>query len=207
MMNIALSIHATDSFKLENIQNLKGLDFIHVDVMDGKFVKNVCLNLNLFELIKDQFDLPIIAHMMVIDPANYLKKVIENIHGFFFHYESEGDKFQIIREVHDHKRKVGIVLNPETSINKITEFLPLIDYVLILGVHPGYSGQKFIPNTVSKVQELSKFKVKFPFLIDVDGGVNLENAIYLRDADILSSASTILHARNPNEIINKLKLL
>jgi len=207
MKKIAVSLHATESFSPNVIRNLKGLDYIHIDVMDGKFVSPINLNLDAFELVKRNYDIPIIAHLMVVDPANYIEKIIDKVYIFLFHFEIEGDRNQIIEKVHRYGKKVGIVLNPSTSIENVIEYLSKLDYVLILGVNPGYSGQKFITNTVAKVNELCKYKMKFPFLIDVDGGVNLDNAISLKNADILSSSSAILQAKDPNNIINKLKQL
>jgi len=203
MKKVAVSVHATKDFSPEIIRNLKRLDFIHVDVMDGKFVKPINLNLNVFRVINQNFTIPIIAHMMVIDPYDYIDKIIDYIHAFFFHYEIKGDKYQIIDIVHQYAKRVGIVINPSTPVEKIIEFLPKVDYVLILGVNPGYSGQKFIPEVIKKVDILAELKLEFPFQIDVDGGVNLDNAYYLKNADILSSASAILNAKDPNLVIEK----
>jgi ribulose-phosphate 3-epimerase len=205
MKKVAVSVHATNDFSPEILRNLKGLDFIHVDVMDGKFVKPINLNLNVFKVINQNFKIPIIAHMMVIDPFNYVDKIIDYIYAFFFHYESKGEKYQIINKVHQYKKKVGLVINPSTPVDKITEFLAKIDYILILGVNPGYSGQKFILSTIEKLNELAKLKVQYGFQIDIDGGITLENLKELHQADIISSFSTIFHSKNPNRMIKKIQ--
>ena len=102
-------------------------------------------------------------------------------------------------------KRLFIALNPETPVSRIKPFLELIDLVLILGVNPGWSGQKFIPSTVNKVNELFQYKKEHDFLIDVDGGVNLDIAKSLKNADILTSASAILKSSNPNLIVKELK--
>ena len=99
---------------------------------------------------------------------------------------------------------VGIAINPDTEIEKIIPFLNDIDLVLAMCVFPGSSGQKFLDESIVKVKKLAALKDKYDFLIDVDGGINLYNANLL-DADILSSTSTILNSKNPNQVIELLK--
>ena len=205
MRKVALSIHAKEHFSIDIMKNLRGLDYIHIDLMDGKFVINKCLNFEVFKLIKEYFDLPIIAHMMVQDPSQYLNEVLEYSDYFLFHFETEEDRIDLIEKIKAHNKKVGIAINPETRISAIKYLLDEIDMVLVLGVHPGWSGQQFISDTINKINELAIYKEKSNFLIDVDGGVNLQNAILMKNADILTSASTILFAENPNSVINQLK--
>ncbi len=205
MKKVAVAIHATNNFDISSVLGLKGLDYIHVDVMDGQFVNNTMLNLNIFKLLQEHVKIPIIAHLMVANPGEYIKKIAEYSDGILFHFESEGTPHPIISQIKNHNKQVGIVVNPPTSISEIKDFLDQLDFVLVMGVNPGWSGQKFIPETIGKVNELAQFKTKINFLIDVDGGVNLENAQHLRNADILSSSSTILKAEDPNEVIKQLK--
>ena len=96
MKKVAVSVHAIDDFDLSIIKGLKGLDFIHVDVMDGKFVKTKKNNLTVFKVLKSNTSIPIIAHLMVINPIDYVPKIIEYIDGLFFHFESNGDKNSFI---------------------------------------------------------------------------------------------------------------
>lgn len=205
MKKIAVSIHAKANFNPDILKNLKGIDYIHIDVMDGKFVDNFNLNLETFKVVKENFEIPILAHLMVVDPLNYVNDIIDYIYAFLFHFEINDDIRVIIEEIKNCNKKVGLVINPPTKISDILDFLPLLDLVLILGVNPGWSGQKFIPNTINKVNELAKYKTSYNFLIDIDGGVNLENATLLENADILTSASTILNAEDPNRVIKKFK--
>lgn len=205
MKKVAVSLHAKDNFSIDILKNLKGLDYIHIDVMDGKFINNLNLNLDVFKLVKKNIKVPIIAHLMVVNPLDYLNLISNYIYAFFFHFEIHDDIKYIIESVKEKGKKVGLVINPKTEVSDIVDYLPLLDFVLILGVNPGWSGQKFIPNTINKVNELEKYKKFYDFLIDVDGGINLENAILLEKADILTSASTILNSRAPNKIIKKFK--
>jgi len=205
MKKVAVAIHATQDFDINSILNLENLDFIHVDVMDGLFVNNKMLNLDIFQTLKENFTIPIIAHLMVKDPIEYIDKIIADVDVIFFHFEADGEILSIIKKIGTYHKKKGIVLNPSTPVSKIVPFLSELDFILIMGVNPGWSGQKFLPATIEKVNQLAKYKQKFKFEIDVDGGINLKNARKLKNADILNSSSTILEAPNPNEAINLLK--
>ncbi|MHA1293635.1 MAG: hypothetical protein ACTSQJ_13330, partial [Promethearchaeota archaeon] len=99
MKKVAVSIHAIENFDHTIIKNLDGIDFIHVDVMDGQFVDNKNINLNAFKILKDNYTTPIIAHLMVLNPENYVKKIINFIDTFIFHFESKGDKETIIKKI------------------------------------------------------------------------------------------------------------
>ena len=205
MKKIAVSIHAIEDFTLNIIKDLKDFDYIHVDVMDGKYVNNINNNLNVFGLLKETYNTPIIAHLMVINPIDYIEKIIRDIDIFLFHLEIPNDIKATIEEVRNYNKKVGLAINPETKISKIIPYLKEIDLVLVMSVYPGLSGQKFIPNTVKKVNHLAKLKKNYNFIIDVDGGINLINAKLLKNADLLTSSSTILKAKDPNKIIKSLR--
>ena len=173
--------------------------------MDGKFVNNTNINLDAFKVLSENYKTPIIAHLMVINTIDYIDKIIDYIDYFLFHFENDEDKLAIIKEVKAKNKKVGIAINPDTKISEIVPYLDKIDIVLVMSVFPGWSGQKFIEKTIEKINTLAEYKNKFNFKIDVDGGINLENAKMLKNTDILSSASTILKAKDPNTIIYALK--
>ncbi|MHA1486723.1 MAG: ribulose-phosphate 3-epimerase [Promethearchaeota archaeon] len=204
MRKVAVSIHATDDFNTDIINELKGLDYIHVDVSDGEFTSFKNLNLEVFRILHEMYDLPIIAHMMVVNPSEFIEQIIEFVDIFTFHKEIEGDINAIIRKVKKKNKKVGLAINPNTDISEIQSYLGSIDLVLVMSVNPGGSGQKFIPNSVEKVNRLREYKKKYNFLIDIDGGINLKNAPEL-NVDIISSTSTILNAKDPNRVIESLK--
>jgi len=205
MKEVAVSIFAKNDFDPLILNGLKGIDYIHVDVMDGKFVNNTNINLDAFKVLSENYKTPIIAHLMVINTIDYINKIIDYIDYFLFHFENDEDKLAIIKEVKAKNKKVGIAINPNTKILEIVPYLDKIDIVLVMSVFPGWSGQKFIEKTIEKINTLAEYKKKFNFKIDVDGGINLENAKKLKNTDILSSASTILKAKDPNTIIYALK--
>lgn len=207
MKKVAVSLHAKENFDPDIIKDLKGLDYIHVDVMDGNFVQNKQNNLEIFKILKKYYNLPIIGHFMVNHPLIYIDNVIEYTDIFVFHYESDGDRQNIINKIKILDKKVGIAINPDTSISKIIPYLKQINVVLIMAVKPGYSGGKFLTETIDKANFLFDYRQKnnLNFVIDVDGGVNSDNA-KLINAEILTSASAILKANNPNSIIQLLKL-
>jgi len=205
MKKVSVSIHAIEDFDPDIIKGLENLDYIHVDVFDGKFCNNKQDNLECFKILKDYTEVPIIAHLMVQKPYDYVNKIIENIDIFEFHYESEVDIEEIIDIVQKKNKKICIVINPDTPISSVEPYLNNLDLVLVMSVNPGWSGQKFIPEIIDKVNNLARIKEKFKFEIEVDGGINLENAKQLSNADILCSASYILKAENPNLAIQLLK--
>ena len=147
MKKVAISIHAIENFKPEIIENLTGFDYIHVDIMDGKFVNSKNDNLSILRILKEISNTPIIVHLMVINPFDYIKKIIDNIDIFLFHFEIDEDINEIIKEVRSYNKQVGIAINPETRISEIIQYLNHIDLVLIMSVHPGWSGQKFLQDT------------------------------------------------------------
>jgi ribulose-phosphate 3-epimerase len=204
MKKIAVSIHARKNFNPHIIKDIDGLDYIHVDVADGVFANVKHVNLDTFRILKENYNIPIIAHMMVVKPFDYIDKIVKYLHSFTFHLEIEGNKWHIINEIKNRGKKIGIAINPNTKISEIIPYLEAINLVLVMCVHPGKSGQKFITQSIDKVNSLSEYKKDFDFEIEVDGGINLENAEKL-NADILSSTSTILNSDTPNTIIQLLK--
>ena len=207
MKKVAISLHATENFNPNIIKDLEGLDYIHVDCMDGKFVNNKQNNLGVFEILKDRYSLPIIAHLMVSEPLNYIEKIIRFIDVFIFHIESGGNIEELIQQIRNYNKNVGIAINPNTPLEKIIPYLNKIDIILVMAVEPGWSGQEFIWETPGKINLLFAYRHqnKLKFEIDVDGGINTQNAKFI-NADILTSASTILKADDPNLIIQLLKV-
>lgn len=205
MKKIAVSIHAIENFTVDILKGLEGFDYIHVDFMDGIFVNNRNKNLDVFQKIKEAYNIPIIAHLMVINPFDYIKKIINYIDIFLFHFEIDNKKDVIIKEIRKYNKKVGLAINPETNISEIIPYLNKIDLILVMSVKPGWSGQKFLMSSIERVNKLAQYKNKYDFIIDIDGGINLTNAKLLKNTDILTSSSTILKAKDPNKIIKLLR--
>ncbi|MFX0039503.1 MAG: ribulose-phosphate 3-epimerase [Promethearchaeota archaeon] len=205
MKKVAVSIHAKENFTVDVLKGLEGFDYIHVDIMDGIFVNNESRNLDVFQKINEAYSYPIIAHLMVVDPFKYIKEIINYIDIFLFHFEIDHYKDKIINEVRKYNKKVGIAINPSTDIKEIIPYLKRIDMILVMSVNPGWSGQKFLYKSIERLNYLAKYKNKYNFFIDIDGGINLVNARLLINTDILTSSSTILKAQDPNKIIKMLK--
>jgi len=204
MKKIAVSIHAQDDFDREILRGLNDLDYIHVDVSDGIFSSLKNHNLDVFRILNETYQIPLIAHMMVNAPSDYIDQIIEYVEFYTFHFEIEKNKNDLIEIIKEKKKKVGIAISPDTEVQEIVPYLDDIDIVLVMSVYPGGSGQQFIPHSIEKVNDLYKYKDKHDFLIDIDGGINLDNSAKL-NVDILSSTSTILNASDPNRVISILK--
>jgi ribulose-phosphate 3-epimerase len=162
-------------------------DVIQIDIMDGKLVPNVSIGVEEVRQVKSKSKLEM--HLMVKNPMAYIKP-FASIGAFraIFHIESDDNALDVIDEIRQSNMEPGIALNPPTPIEKIQPFLNLVDIVLVMGVNPGFQGQKFIPETLSKVQAIKKIK---PVIIEVDGGVNPETGPDLIKAgvDVLNVGS------------------
>jgi ribulose-phosphate 3-epimerase len=193
---------------------IDGATYIHYDVMDGKFVEATSFSSQGFALLKAYcpnvlFD----VHLMVEDVAEEIKKFIPlTPHMLSFHYEAvkKEEIPSLIKEIHAFKIKTGIVINPDTKVESIISYLPLVDFVLIMSVYPGKGGQKFIPDTLEKIHDLNKYRTQnhLLFQIEVDGGINdiTGKACVNQGANILVAGSYILKAENQYLALRKLKL-
>lgn len=184
------------------------VDFIHVDVMDGKYVRGKA---NLYSDIKDigsytrkRLDI----HFMVNKPLKMIDDyALLNVFCMTFHMNIKNDLDDVINRCHAYGIKVGIAVNPEDDLELVYPYLNKIDLVLIMSVHPGLPGQEFIKEVIPKIKALRKKikEEKLNILISVDGGVNLENKDKLHDADILVSGSAVTNSSNYIEVIDNLK--
>lgn len=180
-------------------------DYIHVDIMDGIFAgkKNFT-----YEEIKDHFNgikKPLDIHLMVNDSFSYIKEFVKLKPEFLtFHIESTNNVRECIKYLHDHNVKAGIALNPETRIYNILPYINEVDLVLVLSVHPGYGGQKFIKDVLKKINELKALQNKYNYLVNVDGGIN-GDTIKDINSDMVVSGFYVVSQDNYNERINELK--
>ena len=180
-------------------------DYIHVDIMDGKFVDNKNFT---YEEIKDYFEgvnKPLDIHIMAEDNLSYIKDFAKlNPEFITFHIESCTNVDECINYLHEHNIKVGIALKPETRIYNILPYLSKIDLVLLLSVNPGYGGQKFIKDIIKKINELKAIQPKYNFIINVDGGIN-DDTIKDVKSDMVVSGFYVVSQNNYNERISNLK--
>ena len=190
-------------------------DYFHIDVMDGKFVEKDTTEImqEYSNSLKQISNIPLDVHLMVEDIKAYIDSYIPfepNI--ITFHLEACKDKeevLELIKYIKDNNIKVGISIKPNTKVEEIYEYLPLIHLVLIMTVEPGLGGQKLIPETIYKVKDLKEYidKNNIDIDIEVDGGVNLENKDKIKElgANIIVAGSAIINSNNFKETIAKIK--
>ena len=203
---ISPSILSADFSKLgSEIQKLEKAkaDLIHIDVMDGHFVPNITIGPEVINKLKKYTSLPFDVHLMISPVHNFIKNFADaGADIITIHPEATNDLESSIKKIKLYNKKVGISLNPETSLDKLNNVLDKIDLVLIMSVNPGFGGQKFIENTLNKIRKL-RLKIdqlKLKVEIEVDGGINFENSksIIKAGADILVSGTTIFKSNGGN---------
>ena len=190
-------------------------DYFHIDVMDGKFVKNNTVDLmqSYCGQIRQVSNLPLDVHLMVNDVKTYIDSYIPfEPNTITFHLEACKNKeevFELINYIKENNIKVGISIKPNTAVEELYKYLPYIHSVLIMTVEPGYGGQKLIPETINKVKFLKEYieENNIEIDIEVDGGVNLENVEKLKEAgaNIIVAGTAILKENDYKEIIEKIK--
>ena len=205
-IKISPSILSADFSRLgSEIQNLEKAkaDLIHIDVMDGHFVPNITIGPEVISKLRKCTSLPFDVHLMISPVDNFIKNFAEaGADIITFHPEATNDLVNSIKKIKSYNKKVGVSLNPETPIEKVLSVLNLIDLVLIMSVNPGFAGQKFIKNTLEKVKKLRKEidSQKLKTEIEIDGGINFENAKMAKEAgvNILVSGTTIFKENEGN---------
>ena len=205
-IKISPSILSADFSKLgSEIQNLEKAkaDLIHIDVMDGHFVPNITIGPEVINKLRKYTSLPFDVHLMISPVHDFIKNFAEaGADIITIHPEATNDLVSSIQKIKSFNKKVGVSLNPETSVKKVLPVLKLIDLVLVMSVNPGSGGQKFIKDTLEKVKILRKEidTKKLKTQIEIDGGINFENAIMAKKAgvDILVSGTTIFKENGGN---------
>ena len=197
-----------------NLETAK-TDYYHIDVMDGKFVENNTNEImqEYANSIKQISNLPLDIHLMVEDVRSYVNAYLPfepNI--ITFHLEAckdKGEVLELIKYIKSNNVKVGIAIKPNTKIEEIYEYLPLIHLVLIMTVEPGKGGQKLIPETIQKVEKIKEYieNNNIDIDVEVDGGINLENKENLKEAgaNIIVAGSCIINSKNYKETIETIK--
>ena len=187
----------------KEIQDLEkaGADLIHIDVMDGHFVPNITIGPEVISKLRKYTSLPFDVHLMISPVDSFIENFAKaGADIITIHPEATNDLKKSIQRIKSLNKKVGISLNPETSIDKVLPVINLIDLVLIMSVNPGFGGQKFIRKTLEKVKVLRKTidEKKLKIQIEIDGGINFENSIMAKEAgvDILVSGTTIFKENN-----------
>tara|TARA_B100001250_G_C19495996_1_gene655276 strand:+ start:39 stop:698 length:660 start_codon:yes stop_codon:yes gene_type:complete len=213
-IKISPSILSADFSKLgieiENLEKAKA-DLIHIDVMDGHFVPNITIGPEVIKKLRKYTSLPFDVHLMISPVDNFIKDFADaGADIITIHPEATKDLKNSIKLIKSFNKKVGVSLNPETPVEKVLPVLNLIDLVLIMSVNPGFGGQKFMGKTLDKVKILKKEidSKKLKAQIEIDGGINFENAKIAKEAgvNILVSGTTIFK-ENGGDLKKNIQLL
>lgn len=210
---IAPSILSADFLNLgkdiEMINNSEA-DWIHCDVMDGSFVPNISFGFPIIKQVSKIAKKPLDVHLMIVHPENYIQEVKDaGAYMMTVHYEVSPHLHRTVGAIKEAGMKAGVTLNPHTPISLLEDIVQDVDMVLLMSVNPGFGGQKFIQNSLRKISELKEMILRknVSTLIEVDGGVNIDNVRTLVDAgaDVLVAGSAVFGDSNPTEMIKRMK--
>ena len=196
---------------IEMINNSEA-DWLHLDVMDGVFVPNISFGFAIMNLLKKITDKPLDVHLMIVQPEKFIDEVAAmGANTMNVHYEACTHLHRTIHAIKDKGMKAAVTLNPHTPVALLKDIIQDLDMVLLMSVNPGFGGQKFINNTLSKLDDLKDLIIQrnSDALIEVDGGVDLETGKLLVEAgaDVLVAGSFVFSSDNPQERIHQLKRL
>lgn len=215
MALIAPSLLSADFLRLEDeieMINNSEADWFHLDVMDGRFVPNISFGLPVIQAINRKAKKVLDVHLMIVAPDKYIvdfAKAGANI--LSVHIEATTHLHRTVQAIHNEGMKAGIAVNPHTPIHLLEDIIEDVDLVCLMSVNPGFGGQKFIPQTLKKIQKLRKMidESGSKALVEIDGGVTLDNAATIIEAgaDVLVAGNTVFNATAPIDTISKLKKL
>ena len=210
---IAPSLLSSDFANLEKeikMLNKSKADWIHLDIMDGHFVPNLTFGMPVIRAIKRVAQKPLDVHLMIEKPERYLSD-FKNAGAdcLSVHWEACTHLHRTVHQIKDLDMLAGVAINPHTPVSFLEDIIFDVDFVVVMSVNPGFGAQSFIPNSYKRVKELRKLidKHKSLAMIEIDGGVDLENAPKLVEAgaDILVAGNTVFKSENPAETIKNLK--
>lgn len=207
-----LSCDFTNLAQQIRLVEIGGADWIHCDIMDGKFVPNITFGPVIVQAAKKASHLPIDVHLMIKDPDSFLEDFIKAGADYVsVHYEEVSHINRTINKIKELGAKAGVVVNPATPISSLTDIAEYVDLVLIMTVNPGFGGQNFISNSLKRIKDAVELRNKLNanFLIEVDGGVNNKTISKIKEAgcDVFVAGSAIFHSDNISATTTELKNL
>ncbi|MGA1846056.1 ribulose-phosphate 3-epimerase [Deferribacter abyssi] len=213
MMLVAPSILSADFSRLGDevrAVEMAGADWIHIDVMDGHFVPNITIGPVVIKSLRKVTKLPFDVHLMISEPEKYVEEFVKaGADILTVHIEASIHLHRLITQIKDLGVKAGVSINPATPLSMLEEILPFVDLVLIMSVNPGFGGQQFIKTSLDKIRRLKKMilKLENDIFIEVDGGVNGDNAASLKEAgcDVVVAGSYVFNSNDYKEKIVSLK--
>jgi len=187
-----------------------GATILHFDVMDGHFVPNLTVGLPVLKSIARTTELPIDAHLMISEPGRYAEQFVEaGAKMVSVHLEADANLHRTLASIKAAGAQAGVVINPATPIESLSEVLNFADYVLVMSVNPGFGGQKFIPTSIDKVRRLRRMieERKLETRIEIDGGIDLENiaSVVAAGAEIIVAGSSVFGGANPEAAVRGLR--
>jgi ribulose-phosphate 3-epimerase len=213
-MIVAPSLLSANFLNLEkDIQmiNESKAEWLHLDVIDGQFAPNITFGIPVIEAVRKATNKFLDAHLMIEHPERMIDAFAKaGVDSITVHYEACTHLHRVIQQIKSHGIKAAVALNPHTPLNVLDYVIADLDMILLMSVNPGFSGQKFIESTYNKLAELNMMKNRLfgysPFIIQIDGGVSLDNAAKLKSygADVIVAGNAVFKSENPLETINNL---
>ena len=215
MIYVSPSILSADFANLErDIKRIEdgGADWVHVDVMDGHFVPNITIGVPVIASIRKVTKLPLDVHLMIENPGNYVEKFAKlGIDIIYIHPESDVHPTRTLQSIIDLGVKPGIAINPGTAVETIKPLLPFVDYVMVMSVNPGFSGQKYISSVDEKIAQLVELKEKYGYEVMLDGACSPERVETLSKVGvkgfILGTSALFGKEKSYKEIVKELRSL